>query len=69
MVSFPSLTLVHPLFVQGRKSTENLDADGSIDVLFPVCYPKPNCTEKNEIHVLYNHQKVAPLSQVSLPVG
>lgn len=33
------------------------DGDGTIDILFPVCYPPGNCSQENSIHVIYNQQE------------
>jgi len=34
----------------------NTDADGTIDILFPVCYPLDTCAEDNYIYVIFNRQ-------------
>lgn len=41
----------------GQITVADFDADGTIDVLFPVCWPPGTCEMDNSIHVLYNVQK------------
>jgi hypothetical protein len=36
---------------------KNLDSDGAVDVLFPVCEPYPTCTSENSIKIIYNVQQ------------
>jgi hypothetical protein len=33
-----------------------VDGDGTTDILMPVCWPTPNCTEDNYILMSYNVQ-------------
>jgi len=41
----------------GQIAFSDIDGDGTIDVLFPVCYPAESCAEANEVHVFFNQQK------------
>ncbi|KAG2373530.1 hypothetical protein C9374_011993 [Naegleria lovaniensis] len=40
----------------GRPVFIDVDHDGDLDMLYPVCYPIDSCSEVNEIHILYNNQ-------------
>ncbi|KAF0982205.1 hypothetical protein FDP41_012066 [Naegleria fowleri] len=40
----------------GRPVFLDIDHDGDLDMLYPVCYPLDSCSETNEIHILYNNQ-------------
>jgi integrin alpha FG-GAP repeat containing protein 1 len=45
--------------VQGRGQVTfgDFDADGAVDMLFPICYPASDCSITNEIRIFYNVQK------------
>jgi len=44
----------------------DVDADGTLDMVFPVCLPAGgDCSEKSEIHVLYNIQKPMCASMIN----
>eukprot|EP01119_Soliformovum_irregulare_P011411 TRINITY_DN2849_c1_g3_i4.p1 TRINITY_DN2849_c1_g3~~TRINITY_DN2849_c1_g3_i4.p1 ORF type:complete len:696 (-),score=204.75 TRINITY_DN2849_c1_g3_i4:12-1883(-) len=34
----------------------DIDADGTMDVIIPICFPSGNCSETNSIEILYNVQ-------------
>jgi len=38
----------------GSVTFADFDGDGAMDFLFPVCVPAGSCSQKNEIHILYN---------------
>jgi integrin alpha FG-GAP repeat containing protein 1 len=38
----------------GQISAVDVDADGRLDLVFPVCWPRGECTERNELHIMYN---------------
>ena len=40
----------------GVPSFEDMDGDGAIDMVVPVCLPAATCAETNEIHIFYNAQ-------------
>ncbi|KAJ5068550.1 t-cell immunomodulatory protein [Anaeramoeba ignava] len=40
----------------GQVSFADFNSDGAIDMIFPVCYPAKTCSEKNEIHIVFNKQ-------------
>mmetsp|Transcript_302 Transcript_302/g.1064 ORF Transcript_302/g.1064 Transcript_302/m.1064 type:complete len:671 (-) Transcript_302:63-2075(-) len=40
----------------GRISVGDMNRDGNMDLVFPVCYPNPTCDDQNEIHIMYNEQ-------------
>jgi hypothetical protein len=33
-----------------------IDKDGTMDFIFPVCYPIVTCAEVNSIYIVYNYQ-------------
>lgn len=35
----------------------DFDRDGTMDILYSVCHPSPNCSDENSIHIIYNVQK------------
>jgi integrin alpha FG-GAP repeat containing protein 1 len=37
-------------------SFADLDADGNIDFVVPVCYPKDTCADESSLHIYYNRQ-------------
>lgn len=41
----------------GQLSFSDFDADGDIDIVFPVCWPRPNCSEECSIRIALNQQK------------
>lgn len=41
----------------GQMTFMDFNADGTIDVMFPTCYPSDTCAEDNSIHVFFNVQK------------
>jgi len=49
-------TFVLP-FGAGQPTFADFDADGTIDLLLPICNPEPSCSEENAIYVIFNHQK------------
>lgn len=40
----------------GQVSFVDVDGDGNLDIVFPVCWPKESCEEENSIHIIYNQQ-------------
>lgn len=42
---------------QGQLTFVDVDGDGNIDVLIPVCYPRPDCSVDNYLKIIYNIQK------------
>lgn len=42
---------------RGQVTFADFDGDGSVDILFPVCYPAGTCAEVNELRIYYNVQK------------
>lgn len=40
----------------GRLTASDINRDGNTDLVFPVCFPQPNCTQDNYIGILYNIQ-------------
>lgn len=41
----------------GPISLGDVDANGSLDLIFAVCYPPETCSQENSIHVLFNTQR------------
>ena len=41
----------------GPISLGDVDANGSLDLIYAVCYPPETCSQENSIHVLFNTQK------------
>jgi hypothetical protein len=38
----------------GAVTFADFDADGNMDLLFPVCLPARTCSVENSIHIFYN---------------
>jgi integrin alpha FG-GAP repeat containing protein 1 len=51
----------------GAPSFADVDKDGTMDILIPVCYPANSCSTTNSIHIIYNRQ--IPLCASSLEIG
>lgn len=41
----------------GQVTFSDLDRDGTMDFVFPVCWPQPSCSEVNSIVAVYNKQQ------------
>lgn len=41
----------------GPISFSDIDGDGSVDIIFPVCDPPDTCATENAIHIFYNQKK------------
>lgn len=55
-------TFMNPLTIDlpeghGPISLGDVDANGSLDVIYAVCYPPKTCSQENSIHVLFNSQR------------
>ncbi|EFA85052.1 putative integrin alpha FG-GAP repeat-containing protein [Heterostelium album PN500] len=41
----------------GQITFADFDGDGDLDMLYPVCWPPENCSEVNDLYLVYNSQK------------
>jgi integrin alpha FG-GAP repeat containing protein 1 len=40
----------------GVPSFDDVDGDGNVDLIFPVCYPPGTCAQERSIHIIFNQQ-------------
>eukprot|EP01094_Clydonella_sp_ATCC50884_P000453 TRINITY_DN1035_c0_g1_i1.p1 TRINITY_DN1035_c0_g1~~TRINITY_DN1035_c0_g1_i1.p1 ORF type:complete len:675 (-),score=195.64 TRINITY_DN1035_c0_g1_i1:406-2430(-) len=40
----------------GQITYADYNADGALDISFPVCYPSKTCATENSVHIIYNEQ-------------